>query len=348
MKAKDFMFQSTWSAPSNIAFVKYWGKKEIQKPMNPNISGTLSECRTQTQVKVLKSSNFLLNFSFEGRQNQSFAEKLKKILIKRIAPELKFDVDKFQFDIQSLNTFPHSCGIASSASFYASLALCLTEIENSLLGQKVSKEEFFNRASFLARLGSGSASRSLFSPFVSWGDTSEEFSHQIQIEHHAFQQVGDSIVVIDDSEKKVGSSVGHSLMDDHIYREKRLMNAKKNYDSVLEALQTGDWKEFINILEKEALELHALMMTSNPQFLLLRPDTIAVIEKLYSFRSKNNASIGFTLDAGPNIHLIYPLYEKELMLEFVEQCRLEFNISKVIYDEIGGEPKKHEVFGEIE
>ena len=148
----------TWESPSNIALVKYWGKKKDQIPENPSISFTLTNCKTITTLSFSKKENNLA-FSFDvfldNERKDDFKPKIETFF-NRVELYLPFLRD-YHFKIETTNTFPHSSGIASSASGMSALALCLMSLEKQLVGTM--DESYFNKkASFLARLGSGSIS----------------------------------------------------------------------------------------------------------------------------------------------------------------------------------------------
>ena len=151
-----------YSSPSNIALVKYWGKRENQIPANPSISFTLDACTTKTKVHFKKKNNkngeFSFDFLFEGEEKEEFKPKIKTFL-KRIERYLPFLKD-YHFVIDTSNTFPHSSGIASSASGMSALALCFMQMERSFV-ENMTMEYFNRKGSFLSRLGSGSACRSM-------------------------------------------------------------------------------------------------------------------------------------------------------------------------------------------
>ncbi len=159
-----------WQSPSNIALIKYWGKREGQLPCNPSISFTLDQAQTQTSLVVdfgKTERPFELNFLFEGLENASFANKIIKKLegLGEVLPMLKTGIS---LTVNSSNTFPHSAGIASSASSMSALALCLLEAQYALDGNEATTSNLFGQeASSLARLLSGSACRSLFPVLVS-------------------------------------------------------------------------------------------------------------------------------------------------------------------------------------
>ena len=161
-----------WKAPSNIALVKYWGKMAHQIPANPSISFTLDACATRTSVKFRKlekkSEKFSFDFLFEGRPKETFTPKIVTFF-ERVVRYLPF-LKEYHFEIDSSNSFPHSSGIASSASGMSALALCLLEIEKGA-SPEMTPGYFAKKASFLARLGSGSACRSIEGSLIQWGKT---------------------------------------------------------------------------------------------------------------------------------------------------------------------------------
>jgi diphosphomevalonate decarboxylase len=315
----------TWSSPSNIALVKYWGKKENQIPANPSISFTLDACKTTTTLKVSKNespNDFSFNVFLNEEKNDGFKPKIY-IFFKRIEIYLPF-LKEFHFDIETNNTFPHSSGIASSASGMSALALCLMSIEKEM--NPTMSDEFFNqKASFLARLGSGSASRSIQGDLVCWGKHKEitgssdlfGVKYPFQV-HDNFKNYQDTILLVDKGEKQVSSTIGHDLMHNHPFAEQRFMQAHENLSKLINVFKKGDLKSFIEIVESEALTLHSMMMTSMPYFILMKPNTLEIINKIWSFRQETGLHICFTLDAGANVHILYPEHEAEEISEFIK------------------------------
>ena len=339
--------QVTWESPSNIALVKYWGKKEHQIPENPSISFTLNACKTITTLSFeRKDSNS--DFSFEvylnGEKKDGFKPKIQTFL-ERVEVYLPF-LKNYHFKIETRNTFPHSSGIASSASGMSALALCLMSIEKSFVASGESEEykEFFNKkASFLARLGSGSACRSIEGDLIVWGETSAftgssdlfgiKYPYEI---HDNFKDYQDTILLVDKGEKQVSSTVGHNLMHGHPFAQKRFQQAHDNMAKIKSILKSGDLNAFIALIESEALTLHAMMMTSMPYFILMKPNTLELINKIWSFRKESGLHIGFTLDAGANVHVLYPKNEAERILEFIQNELVAYcKNGEYICDQIG-------------
>ncbi|OMP31876.1 diphosphomevalonate/mevalonate 3,5-bisphosphate decarboxylase family protein [Mangrovimonas sp. DI 80] len=333
----------TWESPSNIALVKYWGKKKNQIPENPSISFTLNNCKTITTLTYTAKDNhddFEFEVFLDGKQKEDFKPKIATFF-QRVESYLPF-LKRFQFKIETSNTFPHSSGIASSASGMSALALCLMSIEREL-NPEISEEEFKAKASFLARLGSGSACRSIEGDLIVWGEneTVEGSTDLFGVKypytvHDNFKEYQDTILLVDRGEKQVSSTVGHNLMHGHPFAAQRFEQAHENLAKLKPILEVGDLKQFIALIESEALTLHAMMMTSMPYFILMKPNTLEIIQKIWAFREKTGLHIGFTLDAGANVHVLYPKAEATHILEFIKDelvgyCQNE----QYICDQIG-------------
>jgi diphosphomevalonate decarboxylase len=335
----------TWRCPSNIAIVKYWGKKGNQIPCNSSLSLTLSNSFTEVEAELSEKTSdevVQLSYYFEGKINEQFGQRVAKFLMDN--REFFPFTDEKAITIHSTNSFPHSAGIASSASAFGAISLALLDIAYSLEG-KEKDETFYMEASNLARLGSGSASRSMFPGFALWGENDQiqnsSNQHAIEIKdvHPTFQNMKDAILIIEDEPKKVSSSVGHSLMNNHPYAENRFKQANERTAELVEILKTGNMEAFIQMCESEALTLHAMMMTSMDYYLLVKPGTITAIEKLMEFRKENNVPVCFTLDAGPNVHVLYPKAYEVQVEEFINNG-LRDTYKKVIFDEEGVGPTK--------
>lgn len=334
----------TWRCPSNIAIIKYWGKKKNQIPANSSVSMTLSNSYTEIELELRekKGNGIELEYFFEGKKNPAFEERILHYLIgnQNILPVL----DNHSIVINSRNSFPHSAGIASSASAFGALALAMLDAS---FPEKYAEEpqNFYKIASKLARLGSGSASRSMFSPYSLWGKnelivgSTDEFAIELNGVHPNFLEVQDSILIVDETPKKVSSSLGHSLMNAHEYAAQRFVQANRRTSEIVEILANGDWEKFIGITESEALTLHAMMMTSNNPYLLMKPGTLLAIEKIQNFRKEKNIPICFTLDAGPNVHVLYPSEVKNQVMPFLNDL-MGVNCNKLIHDITGKGPEK--------
>lgn len=330
-------------APSNIALVKYWGKYGEQLPQNASVSFTLSACRTETTMhfkKITTANDFSFEVYLDGSREEGFEPKIKKFFqrIEQYVPFLK----DYHFRIETKNTFPHSSGIASSASGMGALALCLTQLE-VLLGGDNTKAYYTTKASFLARLGSGSASRSIEGPLVVWGNhpNIEHSSNLFGIGypysiHSNFSKYQDTILLVDKGEKQVSSTVGHDLMNNNPYAEARYKTANSNLEQLITIFETGAISEFIKIVESEALQLHGMMMASTPYFILMKPNTLEIIDSIWRYRKETGSKVCFTLDAGANVHVLYPYSEKEAVQKFIATSLAQYcKNGEYIHDAVG-------------
>ncbi len=311
-------------SPSNIAIVKYWGKHGNQLPNNPSVSFTLTNCYTETKLsyKALddkEAERFMkIDFFFEGKENQAFKAKIEKYLQEN--KQYFSFLDGLHLTIESYNSFPHSSGIASSASSMSALIM-------SLLGIKYKNCEInLQEASFLSRLASGSAARSVFPTMALWGKTpsvsesSDEYAISIaDMIHPNFKTYHDSVMIVSSKEKSVSSRAGHSLMNNHPMAESRYAIARKNTEDLLTILKRGDLEGFIDIAESEANQLHDLMASSTPSYTLKEENTVNIINEILRFRGETRLPVCYTLDAGPNVHLLYPDSCSKEVHSFIEE-----------------------------
>lgn len=317
--------KTSWQTPSNIALVKYWGKSAPQIPKNASISFTLKNCHTTTSIEFVAQETAavaVFELFFEGEKKEAFRPKIADFF-KRIVTYCPYVLD-YRMVIHSSNSFPHSSGIASSASGMAAIAMCLMQLEKQL-NPTMSLAFFNKKASFLARLGSGSASRSIEGPLVVWGahpaieGSSDLFAVPYPYPvHPAFKNYQDTILLVDKGEKQVSSTVGHNLMHNHPYAAQRFLQANENLEKLSGILQSGDLKEFVALVESEALTLHAMMLTSTPYFVLMKPNTLEIIHKIWAYRAAHQSHVCFTLDAGANVHVLYPEEETTQILQFID------------------------------
>jgi len=348
-----------YRCPSNIALVKYWGKKEggVQLPANPSISWTLSDLHattkvTRTEIEANFSRDIQFDFYLAGERKSSFEPKIRQFL-ERILPFMP-QIKDFKWKIESTNNFPHGTGIASSAAGFGALALCFAEFQRMDFESKSENNPMRNEGEFLkiaskyARLGSGSACRSVYGEpgiwgeTVSWEEANDEFAVPFNSEvHPSLKNWADVVLIVDDGEKSVSSTQGHDLLKEHPYAQSRYNQAQINLSRLLSLMQQGDVKGFISLVESEALQLHSMMMSSEPYYLLIRPNTVALIEKIWRKRSENQWPMAFTLDAGANVHLLYDKSYTSEIMNFIEAELLSYcKNSLYLCSDIGSGPIK--------
>lgn len=339
-----------WRSPSNIALIKYWGKKGFQIPANPSLSFTLQNSFTETELrferKKTASKEIELAFFFEGKPKPDFEQKVRKYF-SAVRNEMPF-ITKYRFEVHSCNSFPHSAGIASSASGMSALALCLCSLDERERGAAAKPDIFFRRASRLARLGSGSAARSVYGGVVTWGKvssiagTSDEFATPYGGKvHKIFHDFRDDILVVSAGKKQVSSRMGHELMNGHPFAASRYLQAAHNLGRLMKALSTGNLPVFCETVENEALTIHGLMMASSPPAVLLEGGTLEIIRRVRAFREKTGLPVCFSIDAGPNVHLLYPRKIEVDIRQLIEHELVVYcACKKVISDTVGKGPKK--------
>ncbi len=342
----------TVTAPSNIALIKYWGKSQGQIPKNASISFTLNKCVTQTTINYepLTAPKLTSDTEFEvfvdGVSKPEFAPKIATFF-KRIAPYMPW-IGSFKWRIDTKNTFPHGSGIASSASGFAALAGALMHLEVSWATAPYQQDLWVNKTSFLARLGSGSAARSVLGPLMYWGghpalpESNDLFANALTKDiDPIFLDYKDTILLVDQGEKEVSSTVGHNLMHNHAYASQRFAQAQDNLGRLLKLMSAGDLDEFCHLVETEALSLHAMMMTSNPSYVLMKPNTLAIIDRVRAYRREQQIPVCFTLDAGANVHLLYPAHYTEQVMPWIrKELSPLCQDGQFIKDEVGQGLKK--------
>lgn len=253
-------------------------------------------------------------------------------------------------EIDSVNTFPHAAGIASSASAMSALALCLKDVDDQIKDIKDEPNKaWWTEVSDIARLGSGSASRSVFPHATLWGHTPiiPESSDLYAIPRGEqlapfYKTFRDSILIVSSREKSVSSTQGHAFMDELPYAATRYAEAHRNIGLLGDCMKQEDRiEQFISLVESEALQLHALMMAGAQPFILMEPGTIAIIKELWQFRGKTGLPVCFTLDAGPNVHLLYPEKHETEVRQWIADELVQYCASgQVIHDQVGAGPVK--------
>lgn len=283
-------------------------------------------------------------FRFEGKEEPLFADRIQRFLT---SVESYFGwLSQMAFDISSENSFPHSSGIASSASSMSALAMCLCEID-AQLREVAFDEKQLQKASYIARLGSGSASRSIYPKLASWGvhptidGSSDLFASPYDGVNPVFESIHDDVLIVSSDKKSVSSSAGHALMDTNPFASTRYQQASHNMTRLLEAMKSDDLTTWGEIVEDEAMTLHALMMCSHPSYVLMKPSTLTVIEKIRGWRAETGLPLYFTLDAGPNVHILYPDEITDEANDFIENQLLSFaEGGLVIRDQVGLGPTR--------
>lgn len=289
------MRKATAKAPANIAFIKYWGRKDdkLRLPANNSISMNLSDAFTITTVEF---SPNLKHDVVEMMRGEGLEEKARE----RVVAHLELIRQLAKIDcfarVKTKNNFPKGTGIASSASGFAALSLAGI----AATGLNLSEKEL----SILARQGSGSACRSIPDGFVEWkaGDSSET-SYAYSLFPPDWWDLSDIIAVVGETPKKVSSSEGHILAESSPFYKQRILRMNDKLEKVKEAITRKNFERFGEIIEEDAINMHAVMMTSQPPLFYWLPKTLEIILTVKEWRDEG-LLVYFTIDAGPNVHLI--------------------------------------------
>jgi len=286
--------QATARACSNIAFIKYWGNQDeaIKVPVNSSISMNLDGIYTETSVRwddTLTSDELVLNG--EATTGQA---------LNRVTEHLSFIRNRLNIksfaSVKSVNNFPMGAGIASSASSFAALTVAAVKAT----GADVSERELTS----IARLGSGSASRSIPSGFVIWHQgNSHETSYAESFATPDYWDLVDVIAIISGEHKAVGSRQGHTSANTSDLQNARVSGAGERLKICQNAILSRDFVTFADVVEYDSNLMHAVMMTSRPPLFYWLPTTLTVMDGVRHWRA-NGVNVCYTLDAGPNVHCI--------------------------------------------
>ena len=326
--------RATAVAPSNIAFVKYWGAEDLEevRPANPSISMTLSECTTTTTVihDPGAPGGLRLRLLDASGREQPAPDAFRRG-VERHLRVLRRELDlPGRLTVVTSNDFPSDAGIASSASGFAALALAGA----GAAGERPSPEEH----SRLARLsGSGSACRSAWGGFVEWpGDGGFESASPLAPADH--WELADLIVLVDTEPKEISSREGHrrAATSPHFPRRQTLLPDR--LQGVRRAIRDRSLDRLGPILEREAIELHLIAMSSEPPIFYWKPATLRVLDRVRRLR-RQGIGAWFTMDAGANVHVICETQHEEAVVEAVDGL---VGVQGTIRDRVGSGPRRVE------
>lgn len=303
-------------AHPNIAFIKYWGNKDhnLRIPQNGSISMNLGDLWTKTSIEFdpkYKNDELLINDLKTTNKSLKRASDFLDLFRKRIRNPL-------YAIIKSENNFPMGAGIASSASAYAALTLAATDALNIELSQK--------DLTTYARKGSGSASRSIPEGFVEWiAGASDETSYSYSILPSDHWELVDCIAVIKTSHKEIGSSSGHKIADTSPIQNARILDATKRIQFCKTSLIERDFDKLAYISELDSNLLHSVMLTSTPILMYWEPGSISLMKGITQLR-KRGIPVFYTLDAGPNVHVITTSDHSQSVKEWIFQQGFASNV----------------------
>jgi diphosphomevalonate decarboxylase len=277
--------RATASACSNIAFLKYWGKADFDWniPLNDSLTTTVEWDSSLADDEVYLDGERVL----DGRA----------LRVSRYLDGIREQYYRMPARVASVNSFPAGTGIASSASAFAALSTAAL----AAFGDEMPDEREMTR---WARRGSGSACRSIQGGFVQWhGGTDDESSYSEQLCTEAHWDLRDLVVIVSRAPKAISSSEGHRIASRHPFMDARQKGLPGRLLGMKTAIANRDFATFGALVEHEALELHAIMMSGEPSALYIQGETIRLIHELQRWRA-DGLGVWFTLDAGPNLHVL--------------------------------------------
>ena len=297
--------KATAIAPSNIAFIKYWGKKddELRLPANGSISMNLSGLYTTTTVEFAtkyKSDSVIIdgkNLKYEAKRVVVHLDRVRNIanLILRAK-------------VVSKNNFPNSTGLSSSASGMAAL----TVAASNAAGLKLPEKDL----SILARLGSGSACRSIPDGFVEWieGSNTNDSSYAYSLYPSNYWKILDVVAVVSKDKKEIATTEGQKSVETSPFFKSRLSRLQAKLILCKEFIRKKNFKKFGELIEAESLELHAIMLTSIPSLIYWLPGTIQIMKAVKKWRSEN-LPVYFTINTGHAVHILVEEKNKDTLLK---------------------------------
>lgn len=324
--------KATAKAPPNIAFIKYWGARDLARaiPFNPSISMTLKHSHSRCTVEWLDEDGA---HDIQWRGGEGGFEAAPPAFAERIRAHL----DRLRgwagvggrFKVATENSFPAAAGLASSASGFAALTLATTRA----LGRELTVSDL----SSLARSsGSGSASRSVMGGYVEWphGDGEDAcYAHQLADADH--WALCDVIVLVERGPKEVSSLDGHRRAESspHFVRRQELLPGR--LEEVRQAIATRDFERLGAVVEEEAIELHCVAMTSKPPIFYWQPGTLDVLAAIRRLRQEGIAAYA-TMDAGANVHTLCQPGDAATVADRLGELEV---VHDVISDRVGPGPE---------
>ncbi|MBT2218503.1 diphosphomevalonate decarboxylase [Virgibacillus dakarensis] len=305
--------KATAKAHTNIALIKYWGKRDesLILPMNNSLSLTLDVFYTTTTVtfrEELFQDEFLLNEQvIRGEQYNRVAAFLDFIRRETQATSLHAEV-------RSTNHVPTAAGFASSASGFAALAAATTRaLDLSISDQELSR---------LTRLGSGSACRSIFGGFVEWHKGTEKDgsdSYAVQVQPAEDWDVRVAAVVLSETTKKISSREGMKrTVDTSVFYPGWLKSIPRDLEQIKDGINQRDFEKVGSISEANCLRMHATTLGANPPFTYWHDATLRVMQGVQAMRERG-ISVFFTIDAGPNVKVLYLPEDETIVQETLRQ-----------------------------
>jgi diphosphomevalonate decarboxylase len=309
--------------PANIALIKYMGKQDARQniPANASLSYTLNHLRTKVKIYASQSKEDCWQPLDDGEYQPTTlkAKEIERYLahLNRIKHALGCDL---HFLVQSANNFPKSCGLASSAASFAALSVAAVQAIQVLMPEKqLSQRKIME----LSRQGSGSSCRSFLQPWAMWK------GEEVTAVDVAYQDLKHVAILSTDAEKTVSSTEAHRNIAHSLLFKHRPQRAELRLESLLEAFKQHDWHRAYIVCWQEFWDMHALFATADPPFHYFNGQTLEHLNALQEFWQRWDDGPLVTMDAGPQIHLLFRSEQTTIMQEILEYFNTR---AKVITD----------------
>lgn len=324
---KEKIYIGKAKGPINIALIKYWGKEdeELITPLNNSISLTLDTNTFYTETKVTIKQTYEakdntkendISLIINGKPS-NITKRIKNIFKKFLSMDnqicKELSLSKLDIKIESINTFPIASGCASSASSMAALVLAITsalKLENIISKTELTK---------IARLGSGSACRSIFGGICEWEKGNKDDSMAVQLYEKNYWDLGVKLIIVSQKEKDVSSSLGMKITKETSELFKYRINyiVKQNLENIKKCLKEKDFNNFAEIIIKDSNNFHACCRDSYPSINYLNEESDFIMKIVMSLNKIYGKNIcAYTFDAGSNAFLIYEMKNKTIINDF--------------------------------
>ncbi len=297
-------------APANIALIKYMGKKDNVNniPNNPSLSYTLNNLISSVELESQAGKeDFWEPLETPGAEPFVLSPAGQQRFLQHLARMKEYFHYSGSFIVRSTNNFPQGSGLASSASSFAALTKCAALALSELSSQPLPSIE---TQAQLSMRGSGSSCRSFYSPWAFWKD---ETVAAIEL---PYPQLQHQVIIISHAEKHVLSSDAHLRVKSSHNYPTRSQRAETNLRGLLAALKEKDWSNAYQICWREFQDMHQLFATSIPPFNYITATCSTALKSLQDLWQRKGDGPIVTMDAGPNIHLLYRPDQAELALQF--------------------------------
>ncbi|KAL0482761.1 diphosphomevalonate decarboxylase [Acrasis kona] len=320
----------TCTAPVNIAVIKYWGKKDekLHIPLNSSLSASLDQKDLKTTTSVVAGTDFTEDeLWLNGKKENVESKRIQNVLrLIREGSTVEWKDDpNYKLRIVSTNNFPTAAGLASSASGYCCLVYALAQ----LYGCR-------SDLSAIARLGSGSACRSMYGGWVAWEmgrDHESSVAVQVADEKH-WPEVQILVCVVSDVQKHTSSSDGmqQSVRTSKLLADRAENIVPKRMEEMKQAILTRDFHTFADLTMKDSDSFHACCADTQPPIYYMNNVSHHIVSLVQSYNKKVGSNkVAYTYDAGPNA-VLYIADEKH-MVEMLKLLHIYFNPSEGVQRE---------------